>query len=142
MSRRSKKVGSRKYFSFPKPTSLIESLVHGATFFKKDQNEIILDFFSGSGTTAESVINVNEKFGGNRKFIVVQLPETINEKHPAYKSGYRKISEVTKTRIKKSIELSDKKYGFKSYSLNTHTINKWRDFKLKKTDFFLTCLAN
>jgi len=69
-----------------------------------ESNDTILDFFSGSGTTGQAVSELNQKDGGNRKYILIQLPETINEKSEAYKAGYKKISDITIERNKRVIE--------------------------------------
>ena len=87
-----------KVFSFPKPSSLIQ-------FFAKIINSndaIILDFFSGSATTAHAVMKLNAEDGGNRKFIMVQLPEKTDEKSEAYKAGYKNICEIGKERIRRA----------------------------------------
>ena len=89
-----------KLFSFPKPTSL---LIHIYTIIN-DKNAVILDFFAGSGTTGQAVTELNQKDGGNRKYILVQLPETTDEKSEAYKAGYKKISDITIERNKRVIE--------------------------------------
>ena len=87
-----------KVFSFPKPSSLIH-------FFAKAINSndaLILDFFSGSATTAHAVMQLNAEDGGNRKFIMVQLPEKTDEKSEAYKAGYKNICEIGKERIRRA----------------------------------------
>ena len=91
-----------KYFSYPKPVSLIKELVLGATFFTSDKADIILDFFSGSATTAHAVMQLNAEDGGNRKFIMVQLPEKCDEQSEAYKAGYKNICEIGKERIRRA----------------------------------------
>jgi adenine-specific DNA-methyltransferase len=68
------------------------------------KDDIILDFFSGSGTTGQAVTELNHEDGGNRKYILVQLPEAIDEKSEAYKAGYKKISDITIERNKRVIE--------------------------------------
>lgn len=92
--------GSREFFSYPKPSSLIKRLTQIGS--KKDS--IILDFFSGSATTAHAVMQLNAEDGGNRKFIMVQLPEKTDEKSEAYKAGYKNICEIGKERIRKAGE--------------------------------------
>lgn len=85
-----------KLFSFPKPASLIR-------FFTKiinSKDSLVLDFFSGSATTAHAVMQLNAEDGGNRKFIMVQLPELTDEKSEAYKAGYKNICEIGKQRIR------------------------------------------
>lgn len=86
------------YFDFPKPTKLIKFLIKIAT----KKNDLILDFFSGSATTAHAVMQLNAEDGGNRKFIMVQLPEKTDEKSEAYKAGYKNICEIGKERIRRA----------------------------------------
>lgn len=87
------------YFDTPKPTSLLLKLIDLAN--TKD-NDIILDFFSGSATTAHAVMQLNASDGGHRKFIMVQLPEATDEKSEAYKAGYKNICEIGKERIRRA----------------------------------------
>lgn len=87
-----------KYFDFPKPVNLIRELLYQAT----SPNDIILDFFAGSATTAHSVIQLNLEDGGKRKFIMVQLPEACDVKSEAYKAGYTTIAEIGKERIRRA----------------------------------------
>ena len=91
-----------KFFDFPKPVSLIMEFVLGTTILSKNHNDIILDFFSGSATTAHAVMQLNAEDGGNRKFIMVQLPEKTDEKSEAYKAGYKNICEIGKERIRRA----------------------------------------
>ncbi len=86
------------YFDFPKPKDLIKKLL----FISSKKNDIILDFFSGSATTAHAVMQLNAEDGGNRKFIMVQLPEVCDEKSEAYKAGYKNICEIGKERIRRA----------------------------------------
>jgi adenine-specific DNA-methyltransferase len=87
-----------KSFNFPKPVSLIKFLLKIST----DNNSIVLDFFSGSATTAHAVMQLNAEDGGNRKFIMVQVPEPCDEKSEAYKAGYKNICEIGKERIRRA----------------------------------------
>jgi len=89
-----------KLFDFPKPVSLLKYLINMIAKF--DKNAIILDFFSGSATTAHAVMQLNAEDGGNRKFIMVQLPEKCDEKSEAYKAGYKNICEIGKERIRRA----------------------------------------
>lgn len=89
-------------FSYPKPLSLLKEVILGATFFTPDKEDVVLDFFSGSATTAHAVMQLNAEDGGNRKFIMVQLPEPCNEKSEAFKSGYKNICEIGKERIRRA----------------------------------------
>ncbi len=89
-----------KVFSFPKPVSLIK---HFLTTIS-EKNSIILDFFGGSGTTAQAVLELNKEDGGNRRFILVQMPEPCDENSEAYKGGYRTIADIAKERIRRVIQ--------------------------------------
>lgn len=91
-----------KVFSFPKNVSLIKFFVDICT--KTDKEALVLDFFSGSATTAHAVMQLNAEDGGNRKFIMVQLPEPCDEKSEAYKAGYQNICEIGKERIRRAGE--------------------------------------
>jgi adenine-specific DNA-methyltransferase len=90
----------KKIFDHPKPVSVIQRIIQLGTSAKKE--DIILDFFSGSATTAHAVMKLNAEDGGNRKFIMVQLPELCNEKSEAFKAGYKYISEISKERIRRA----------------------------------------
>ena len=104
-----------KIFSFPKPSSLIH-------FFAKAINSndaLILDFFSGSATTAHAVMQLNAEDGGNRKFIMVQLPEVTDEKSEARKAGYNTICEIGKERIRRAGKKIKEEAGEKAANLDT-----------------------
>ena len=87
-----------KGFSYPKPVEIVKQLVEAGS----DKNSIILDFFSGSATTAHAVMQLNAEDGGHRKFIMVQLPEPCDEQSEAYKAGYKNICEIGKERIRRA----------------------------------------
>lgn len=89
-----------KYFDNPKNVNLLLRCLKMITKFDKDA--IVLDFFSGSATTAHAVMQFNAEDGGERKFIMVQLPEKIGEKNEAYKAGYKNICEIGKERIRRA----------------------------------------
>lgn len=91
-------VGLNGYFDYSKPVELIQFLIN---LLCKNE-EIILDFFSGSATTAHAVMQLNAEDGGHRKFIMVQLPEVTDEKSEAYKAGYKNICEIGKERIRRA----------------------------------------
>ena len=113
-------------FSYPKPSKLIKQLIQCST----DKNSIILDFFSGSGTTAQAVMNMNLEDGGNRHFICVQLPEILNEDNEAYNLGYKNICDIGESRIKKVSEsISNAQFdtGFKVFKLDTSNLVKWNN---------------
>jgi adenine-specific DNA-methyltransferase len=98
-------------FDNPKPVDLIKKIIEMST----EEKDIILDSFAGSGTSAEATISIE----GNRKFILIQLPEKINKDASAYKKGYRYIHEITRDRVKKVIERDKLKLGFTYYKLGT-----------------------
>ena len=92
----------RKIFDFPKPKELIMRIISLIINSDAGKDSIILDFFSGSGTTAHAVMQLNAEDGGHRKFIMVQLPEPCDEKSEAYKAGYKNIYEIGKERIRRA----------------------------------------
>ena len=108
-----------KIFDFPKPTSLVKEFILGTTILSKNSNDIILDFFSGSATTAHAVMKLNAEDGGNRKFIMVQLPEKTDEKSEAYKAGYRNICEIGKERIRRAGKKVKEEAGLQGQNLDT-----------------------
>lgn len=91
-----------KVFSYPKTVELISFFID--IISKIDKEAIVLDFFSGSATTAHAVMQLNAKDGGHRKFIMVQLPEPCDEKSEAYKAGYKTICDIGKERIRRAGE--------------------------------------
>lgn len=117
------KLFDSKVFSTPKPTTLVYDLIDNCL----GENDIILDFFAGSGTTAHAVMQLNAEDGGNRRFICVQLPEKTDEKSEAFKAGYPTIAEITKERIRRA--------GQKILEGDIH--ENWRKdigFRVLKTD--------
>lgn len=118
------------YFDNPKPVDLLKQIIQSTT----TENDIILDFFSGSATTAEAVMRMNVEDGGNRRFIMVQLPEQLSEKDVAFKDGYKTIPEIAEERIRRAGDkiveenplLADKlDIGFKVFELSKSNIKKW-----------------
>lgn len=91
-------LGFNKIFDYPKPIDLIQILLNPII----KGNDLILDFFSGSSTTAHAVMKLNSEDGGNRKFIMVQIPELTDEKSEAFKAGYKNICEIGKERIRRA----------------------------------------
>lgn len=127
-------------FETPKPTRLIYKLLKLINFANDD---IILDFFSGSATTAHAVMQLNAEDGGNRRFIMVQLPEVCGEKSEAFKAGYKNICEIGKERIrragKKIIESLDEgrpsvDIGFKVFKLDSSNLKLWDDSPVAEDD--------
>ncbi|QNR07142.1 site-specific DNA-methyltransferase [Macrococcoides canis] len=96
-----KKVFGYKPFSYPKPLALLSHFLS----IGMSGNDIVLDFFSGSATTAHATLQLNAEDGGNRRFIMVQLPEQLDEKSEAYKDGYRTICDIGEERIRRAGEL-------------------------------------
>ena len=92
-------MGNAKIFQYPKPSEFVKKLVSAIT---ETGDEYILDFFSGSAATAHAVMQLNAEDDGNRKFIMVQLPEPCGEKSEAYKAGYQNICEIGKERIRRA----------------------------------------
>ena len=136
--------------SFPKSSEYVRLIVSLAT----EKNDIVLDFFAGSGTTAHAVMQMNKEDGGHRKFICVQLPELCDEKSEAYKAGYKTIAEIAKERIrragvkireeveKEQAAMNEKlqfegdqescrmpDYGFKVFKLTESNFKQWREIK-------------
>lgn len=91
--------GIQKLMDYPKPVRLLLKLLAS---YRGSDDYIVLDFFSGSATTAHATIKLNAQDGGKRKFIMVQLPELTDEKSPAYKAGYKTICEIGKERIRRA----------------------------------------
>lgn len=123
-----KLMGGKKYFDYPKPVKLIQRAVQ----LYSENDSIILDFFSGSATTAQSVMEQNAEDGGHRKFIMVQLPEKTDKKSVAYKDGYKTIPDIAEERIRRAGEAIQKEHpkadidtGFKVFKLEKSTIKQW-----------------
>lgn len=124
--------GNAQVFSFPKPTAFLKQLLNIGLEFS---DEIVLDFFAGSGSICQAIFQLNKEKEANNSFVCVQMPELLDENSDAYKLKYKKISEITKDRIRKSIDLvfkDDKKdwdCGFKSFSLTTSNYKVWKNYK-------------
>lgn len=133
-------LGNISIFDNPKPTGLIRELCK----LGSNQGDIILDFFSGSATTAHAVMQLNAEDGGNRQFILVQLPELCDEKSEAYKADYKNICEIGKERIRRAgkriLEQTEQEraqlkldeaekplpdVGFKVFKLDTSNLKVW-----------------
>ncbi len=126
-------------FSFPKPTALITKMLR---IIQSKSDDLILDFFAGSGTSAHAVFRQNSLDNEHRKFILVQLPELCEEKSEAYRTGYRRITEISKERIRRAaakIQAENPDYngdlGFKVFKLDSTNIKPWElDFDLTEQD--------
>ena len=117
-------------FETVKPVDIIKRLVYHGT----EKEDVILDFFSGSGTLGNAVIQLNAEDGGHRKFIMVQLPEPTKKDSEAYKAGYKNICEIGKERIRRAGEkikaeagdkAADLDIGFKVFKLDSSNLQKW-----------------
>ena len=103
------------YFDGPKPLRLLSRILQIANL---NEDSIVLDFFSGSATTAHAVMKLNAEDGGNRKFIMVQLPEKTDEKSEAYKAGYKNICEIGKERIRRAGQKVKEETGLSAQNLD------------------------
>lgn len=148
----------KSYFSYPKPTSLTKLLINS---IETKQDDIILDFFAGSGTTAQAVLELNQEDDKQRKFILAQLPEPCEQNSEAFKAGFKTISDVSKERIRKVIKGieqenakpkqlgidmgtnsigwattggngSKKDLGFKSFKLSPSNFKIWRGSEINE----------
>ena len=122
-----KKLFDSKVFSYPKPSNLIKQLLNYV-----NNCNLVLDFFSGSGTTADAVMKYNNENNSNCKYILVQIPEVIDEKSTAFKEGYDNLCEIGKERIRRAgdkiVEESGNKdldIGFKVFKLDSSNLEKW-----------------
>lgn len=121
----------KNVFPRPKPLGTVSRIVELAT--NRESNDIVLDFFSGSATTAHAVMKLNAEDGGNRKFICVQLPELTDENSEAYKAGYKTICDIGMERIRRAGQkiLSENEnadsldIGFKVFELDTSNLKTW-----------------
>lgn len=153
----------KKLFDYSKPVNYIKELINSSTYFEK--NSIILDFFAGSSTTAHAVMDLNAEDNGNRKFIMVQLPEPTDEKSEAYKAGYKNIAEIGKERIRRAGEKikeelqekyekaieeerknmknpEDLDIGFKVFKLDSSNIKEWNPGKYDDIQLAIEDSAN
>ena len=151
-SKRLSDLVGRDVFKFPKDELLLSEIFGFVT--EKDKNDVILDFFAGSATTAHAVMNLNREDGGNRSFVLVQLPEktydaTLGEKTPkkesksAFEAGYQTIAEISKERIRRASakiqaeqnEAKGKADLFDEGKANNLLDLGFRVFKLQKSNF-------
>ncbi len=146
-----------KYFDYPKDEEVIKTFISLITSYSKS-DDIILDFFAGSGTTAHAVMQLNREDGGNRKYICVQLPEPCDKNSEAYKAGYKTIADIAKERIRRAgakiraeIEVEQEKQngqldfddaqkvkmpdlGFKVFKLADSNFKQWRKIRGSETE--------
>lgn len=115
-----KKLFGDNVFSYPKPVSFLKKLIQYAT----DEEDIVLDFFSGSATTAQAIIELNQEEETNRKFIMVQIPEALEESSIAYKQGFQTLCEIGCARIDKVLSESDSKEGYRYFKLDSSNMKE------------------
>ena len=129
----------KRVFDFPKPSKLLKNIIGLGSATKLSNDDVVLDFFSGSATTAHAVMQLNAEDGGNRKYIMVQLPEPTDEKSEAFKAGYKKISDIARERINRAgekikVDFADKlaeretplDVGYRTYKLADTNFTKWQ----------------
>jgi Adenine specific DNA methylase Mod len=133
----------KAFFDYPKSVDLIKRMLQ--LYTTPNLNDIIFDFFSGSATTAHAVMELNKEDGGNRKFIMIQLPELCNENTETFKAGYKNICEIGKERIRRAgkklleessqMSLEENKtpldVGFKVFKLDSSNLKAWDSSPLK-----------
>lgn len=114
----------RVLFDTPKPTKLIKRMLQLST----EKDDLVLDFFAGSGTTADAIMQLNDEDKGNRKWICVQLPELCDEESEAYKAGYKTIADIGKERIKRASKKikGDIDSGLKVFKLDNSNFKIWQ----------------
>lgn len=127
--------GRKDVFENPKPVELLKEFIESSA----TDTDIILDFFSGSATTAHAVMQLNAEDGGKRQFIMVQLPEVTDEKSEAFKAGYKNICEIGKERIRRAgakikEQNTNVDVGFKVLKLDTSNLVKWDDTPTDDTE--------
>ncbi len=141
-----------KYFTNPKDPELLTQLLK-ATKVKSD--DIVLDFFAGSGSTGQAVIDFNKENGGSTEFVLVQLPEPCDESSEAYKAGFKTIADISKERIRRVIQNIKKEkaekpdlfenknldLGFKAFKLSSSNFKIWRGINIKKQNDGLSIAA-
>ena len=140
-----------KFFDNPKPTGLIKKIIS----ISADKNSVILDFFSGSGTTAHAVAELNAEDGGNRRWICVQLPELTDGKSEAYKAGYHTIADIARERIRRAgakirTDQADKlasrnaplDLGFLAYRVGDSNFKQWNELVSDPEEIRQQALAN
>lgn len=139
-----KVMGKANIFNNPKPIELLKTLINLGS--SHDNGDIVLDFFAGSGSTGQAVIELNKETNGNRKFILVQMPEKTEANTEAYKAGFKYISEITRKRLAnviKQIEKGEeaqlqfekkKPQGFRFFKLSQSNFKIWRSDQIKNEE--------
>ena len=133
-------LGEPNILNNPKPVGFIKHLLE----FSTDPNSLIVDFFAGSCTTAQAVLEMNREDGGNRRFIMVQLPELTPEKSIARNAGYEKISDIGKTRIQRllarmrtdNLLRKSEDLGVKIFKLTESNYRQWNGVEESNAEFY------
>jgi type III restriction system methylase len=125
----------KRVFDFPKPSKLLKNIIGLGSATKLSNDDVVLDFFSGSATTAHAVMQLNAEDGGSRKHIMVQLPEPTDEKSEASKAGYKKISDIARERINRAGEKIKADFADKLAERETPLDVGYRTYKLADTNF-------
>jgi type III restriction system methylase len=125
----------KRVFDFPKPSKLLKNIIGLGSATKLSNDDVVLDFFSGSATTAHAVMQLNAEDGGSRKHIMVQLPEPTDEKSEAFKAGYKKISDIARERINRAGEKIKADFADKLAERETPLDVGYRTYKLADTNF-------
>lgn len=131
-----KQLDMEDYFSYPKPTGLVEFMAN----IVDDPQAIVLDFFAGSATSAHAVSRLNAKDEGERKWIIVQLPELIDESHIAHQAGFKTISALARERIRRAMKQINNEFadnikerkkpldlGFRAYAVAGSNLKQWNE---------------
>lgn len=123
-------------FSFPKPSALIQYFISFVINEKESSDFIVLDLFGGSGTTAQAVLDINKQDGGNRKFILVQLPEPCDQESATAKAGFKTIADIAKERVRRVIKKLNDEDGRKLALENKGKQDRgFRVYKLSESNF-------
>lgn len=144
---------NKKLFDTPKPVLFLKEILKIST--DKDDSDVCLDFFSGSGSFAHAVAELNAEDGGNRRWICVQLPELTDEKSEAYKAGYRTIADIARERIRRAgtkirADQADKlasrnvplDFGFRAYRVGYSNFKQWNELASNPEEIRQQALAN
>jgi adenine-specific DNA-methyltransferase len=124
-------LGLAGYFDHPKPLGLVDKIIRIAT----EDEDLVLDFFAGSGTTADATFRLNTEEEIGRRVIVVQLPEKIAPEHPAYGAGFRTLADLCRERLRRACGKSNGQ-GFRAFSLADSNIRRWTGIKEKSVESY------
>lgn len=141
-----REIFGQEVFNFPKPVGLLKILVQQGS----NNNDLVLDFFGGSGSLAEAVMLANREDGADRRFIVIQLPEKLSDDASGRKLGYKDVAKICEARLRKAIErlrseesenfIGEAPPGFRAFCLSASNIRRWVGAEEKTTDAYLAQL--